>query len=586
MANDVRIRTQVTGAKQSTKEITDLRTGFETLQKQGAKPLISGVAAGATVAAIGGIGMGIDKLGDFMGRAIDRASDLEQSTGAVESVFKGMSGRIIDFGEDAAESIGLSKNAVNELGAVIGAQLKGMGFALDEAADKTLLLETRAADMAATFGGTTADAVQAISALLRGERDPIERYGVSIKAADVNARILARGLDTSTTAARKNAEAVAGLELLLEATADAQGQFAREADSAAGAAQRNQAAIENLEAEVGQKLLPVQREWLELQKETIGTMSDLLTATDEQAKMSDRSAAGFDLMRDSVFGQIPVIRDWIDEQEKSVDAALDAAEAEEQHGDALIGVRTAARRTTPAVADLADETDELAKAAKDAHREADGLSDELVEGLFGDAINKGNLADLRQTEKELRKQRDEVEKGTPKWRILTGEIAENEQAQFELQLQMKQKEGPQAVLDWLKKQRDKFGDTSGVIGALIEKYRTLLKLQSRLAGAPLAGGIAFTGVGGKPPKHKASGGPLAKGDVSWVGEEGPELIVAGRDSTVIPNHALGGGGDVHVHVHGVSVMTPGVAEDLARRLVPVITREQQRQGVLPTGKRF
>jgi hypothetical protein len=27
-----------------------------------------------------------------------------------------------------------------------------------------------------------------------------------------------------------------------------------------------------------------------------------------------------------------------------------------------------------------------------------------------------------------------------------------------------------------------------------------------------------------------------------VGEEGPELVVPGHDSTVIPNHALGGGG--------------------------------------------
>jgi hypothetical protein len=119
-------------------------------------------------------------------------------------------------------------------------------------------LEQRGADMAATFGGTTAEAVQAISALLRGERDTIEKYGVSIKDADVKARILALGLDTSTTAAEKNAVAVASLNLLMEATADTAGQFAREADTLAGAQARMQARIEDGMAEFGQAVASIQ----------------------------------------------------------------------------------------------------------------------------------------------------------------------------------------------------------------------------------------------------------------------------------------------------------------------------------------
>lgn len=40
----------------------------------------------------------------------------------------------------------------------------------------------------------------------------------------------------------------------------------------------------------------------------------------------------------------------------------------------------------------------------------------------------------------------------------------------------------------------------------------------------------------------ANGGVMTAGQVSLVGERGPELVVPGRTSTVIPNHQLGGGG--------------------------------------------
>jgi hypothetical protein len=199
---------------------------------------------------------GVAALGALVGKSIQDASNLQQAVGAVESVFGDASDTIAAFADTAAEAAGLSRREVSEMSAVIGAQLQGMGFELEASAEQAVELQRRAADMAATFGGTTAEAVQAISSLMRGERDPIERYGVSIKAADVNARILALGLDTSTTAAKKNAEAVAGLQLLMEATAKTEGQFARETESLSGTQQRLTANLENIRATIGTALLP------------------------------------------------------------------------------------------------------------------------------------------------------------------------------------------------------------------------------------------------------------------------------------------------------------------------------------------
>ena len=195
-------------------------------------------------------------LGAVVVKSIKDASNLQQAAGAVDSVFEGSAGTIKAWGDQAAESAGLSKREVMEMGAVIGAQLQGMNFDLEDSAEMTVDLEKRAADLAATFGGTTTEALESISSLLRGERDPIEKYGVSIKQADVNARVLALGLDTSTASAKKNAEATAALQLLMEQTAKTEGQFARESDSAAGAQQRLMANLENTRATIGDALLP------------------------------------------------------------------------------------------------------------------------------------------------------------------------------------------------------------------------------------------------------------------------------------------------------------------------------------------
>lgn len=188
------------------------------------------------------------------------ASDLEQSNGAIESVFSESAQVLRDFAEEADDAAGLSARAVYEMGARVGASLKGLGLSTADAAAEVIVLEQRAADLAATFGGTTEEAIDAIAALLRGERDPIERYGVALKQVDVDARIAALGLDTTTVAAQKQAQAIATLELFYESTADAAGAFGREQNTAAGAAAQARADFENASAALGQRLLPLMAE--------------------------------------------------------------------------------------------------------------------------------------------------------------------------------------------------------------------------------------------------------------------------------------------------------------------------------------
>lgn len=185
------------------------------------------------------------------------ASEAEQSLGAVDAVFGRNAEQVKKWSQNAAENLGLSANAYRELATVTGAQLKNMGVPMDQVAGKTNDLIKLGADLAATYGGTTAEAVEALGALLRGETDPIERYGVSIREADIAARMAADGTDKLEGAEAKAARTRALMALLTEQTADAQGQFARESNTAAGQAQRAQAKWEDFRTELGMQLLPV-----------------------------------------------------------------------------------------------------------------------------------------------------------------------------------------------------------------------------------------------------------------------------------------------------------------------------------------
>jgi phage-related protein len=188
---------------------------------------------------------------------IKEAGALEQSVGAIQSVFKESAGEMLEWSKGAATSVGLTQNAYNELGTLIGAQLKNAGTAMDELGPQTNNLIGLGADLASMFGGTTKEAVEAISSALKGERDPIERYGVSLNQARIDAKAAELGFQKVGGTLSQQANAAATLALLMEQTTDAHGNFAKEATTYEGVMQRLGASWGNVTATVGKGFLPV-----------------------------------------------------------------------------------------------------------------------------------------------------------------------------------------------------------------------------------------------------------------------------------------------------------------------------------------
>ena len=217
------------------------------LQKYESMALRTGaVAAGFAAVA----GAGLFQVGK-------QAAQLEQRVAATGAIFKDAQKPIEDFVKTSSQSAGLSESDARLHTARIGAMLQNYGFAVDEAANKSVELTKLGADLALRFGQPVEEAVNAVVATLRGERDPIEKFGVALKEADVAARVAALGLDTSTAAAISHAKAVAVLSLVEEQTASSVGAFADAQDTAAGKMAVFAAEMQNLKAKLGAGVLPI-----------------------------------------------------------------------------------------------------------------------------------------------------------------------------------------------------------------------------------------------------------------------------------------------------------------------------------------
>lgn len=229
---------------------------FQNLGKETGLSRFGGIVknVGTAIATAAGVGsVGLVGLGT---KAVSLASDLEQSIGGVDAVFKQNADQIHKWAKTSSTELGLSTTEYNQFATVIGAQFKNLGVPMDEIAGKTNDMITLGADLSATFGGDTKTAVDALSGAFKGEYDALEKYGISLKESEVSALLAARGQSELTGEAEKAARQQAITDLIMQQSADSQGMFAKESDTLAGKQQRLGAQLKDLGAKIGTFLLP------------------------------------------------------------------------------------------------------------------------------------------------------------------------------------------------------------------------------------------------------------------------------------------------------------------------------------------
>lgn len=190
-------------------------------------------------------------------RAIDSASDLQENVSKTGEVFGKQAPEIVKFAKTAEQSLGQSQTAALDAASTFGIIGEKAGLSGKDTAEFSKQFVTLASDMASFNNTSPEEAVTAIGAAMRGESEPIRKYGVLLDDATLRNRALKEGLiDNVKTALTPQQKALAASKEILAQTSKAQGDFARTSDGAANKSRILAAQQENLQAKIGKQLLP------------------------------------------------------------------------------------------------------------------------------------------------------------------------------------------------------------------------------------------------------------------------------------------------------------------------------------------
>ena len=230
------------------KGLKDAEGAFESFGKK-----VGGIAkkAAAAFAAIG--------AGALIGgkKAIDSASDLAESQAKVGEIFGESAAQVEAFSKTAAKTLGQSRQDVLNAAGTFGIFGKAAGLTGDDLAEFSNGFTSLASDLASFNNTSPQEAIDAIGAALRGEAEPLRRYGVLLDDATLKAEALKLGIYEGKGALTAEQKILAAQAAIYKQTGDAQGDFARTSDGLANQQRILRAQLDNTVVTIGEKLLPV-----------------------------------------------------------------------------------------------------------------------------------------------------------------------------------------------------------------------------------------------------------------------------------------------------------------------------------------
>lgn len=310
----------------------------------------------------GGLALGaLSKVQAFARGSVDAFAAVEDATGAAGVQFGDQLPAVLAYADAAAKSFGLSKRAALDAQNTFGTLGKAAGLTGTDLSGFSQKLTGLAGDLASFKGTSTEQAITAMGAALRGETEPIRAYGVMLDQAAIEAEALALGLakpvknmadisaaqaramlaqkgynaavaehgkdsDEATranltlgTATRALDKAVGGSvpkltmsnkvlasqSLILKQTTDAQGDYARTANSTANTQKTLAAESENAQAVLGARLAPALTALRQLSITAMGAVSGLAAGIGAASTFVGDNATAFKVLA-GVVGAIVV----------------------------------------------------------------------------------------------------------------------------------------------------------------------------------------------------------------------------------------------------------------------------------------
>ena len=266
MANDGQIVFQVeidgkqakVNLQELTREIQKESSKWDAAGKQSSdnignsfSDMLKKVAAGFSAVKIG------KALLDLGKDAIEAASALEEVQNVVDVTFGANSNKIETWAKNAGTQFGLTETQAKKFTSTMGAMLKSSGLAGDQIVDVSTDLAGLAADMASFYNLDFEESFSKIRSGISGMTMPLKELGIDMSVDTLNAFALAQGLDKTFSQMDQGEQTMLRYQYLMQATADAQGDFARTSDGYANSVRQLETNLTSLKTNIGTYILPV-----------------------------------------------------------------------------------------------------------------------------------------------------------------------------------------------------------------------------------------------------------------------------------------------------------------------------------------
>lgn len=221
--------------------------------------VIGDIASGQFLAnmAVNGINSIIDGVTGSIDESIGLASDLVETQNVVDVTFEDSASTINKWAQEALNAYGITETKAKQYSSTLGAMLKSMGIADDKVLQMSMDMAGLAADMASFYNLDHDTAFEKIRSGISGENEPLKALGINMSVANLNAFALEKGMNKAFDKMSQAEQATLRYQYLLEATKDAQGDFARTGDSFSNEMRKLQTNLDRIKTEFGKGLLGV-----------------------------------------------------------------------------------------------------------------------------------------------------------------------------------------------------------------------------------------------------------------------------------------------------------------------------------------
>jgi tetratricopeptide (TPR) repeat protein len=194
---------------------------------------------------------------DFVDDAVMRVASLNESIDKTGVVFGEAQADIIAFSNSANSALAMTRQEALDAASTFGVFARSAGLTADESATFSKRLTILAADLASLYDAQPEEAILALGAALRGENEPIRRFGVLLDDATLRQQALKMGLiETTKEALTPQQKVLAAYNEVIEQTTIAHGNLEDTQGSLSNKMKFLTAEFDTLKLTIGQGLSP------------------------------------------------------------------------------------------------------------------------------------------------------------------------------------------------------------------------------------------------------------------------------------------------------------------------------------------